>query len=85
MLNEKALKDTLLAILKIMKSQTEVYVTLTIELAAVKDAIRASNPDFDDTLTKKRQQAGQNILRSVSGMTDHIDLLSQKLKAGEIC
>jgi hypothetical protein len=85
MLNEKALKETLLDLLKIMKAQTEVYVILTAELTATKEALRALNQDFDDTLTKKRQQAGQNILPSVSGLIDQIHLLSRRLTAGEVC
>jgi hypothetical protein len=85
MLNEQALKETLLDILKIMKAQTEVYVVLTVELSATKETIRASNQALEDTLTKKRQQVEQSIHLSVAGLIEKIDLLAQKLTSGQVC
>lgn len=85
MLNEKALRETLLNLVRIIKSQTEVYASLTIELAATKETLRALDPSFDDTLTKKRHLVEQSISLSVVGLIGTLDLLTQRLTSGEVC
>lgn len=84
-LNEKALRETLLNLVRIIKSQTEVYASLTIELAATKETLRALDPSFDDTLTKKRHLVEQSISLSVVGLIGTLDLLTQRLTSGEVC
>lgn len=81
--NQDVLKEGLLALAQIMKSQTEVYESLAIELVAVKNALRALSPSFEDILIKERLQAQQSISQSVVGLIDRLDLLIRKLKPQE--
>lgn len=83
MLNEKKLKEALKAFVKIIKTQIEMNVSLTIELSAVRETVRGLDPTFDDTLAEKRRTASQNTLPSIAGLVAAVDLLTAKLN--EIC
>ncbi len=86
MLNEKELKETLLTLTRVMKSQTDVYATLAIELSAVKNTLRDLDlsPPFEETLTAKRLEAHQSISPTVLGLIDTLDHLIQKLTSGQV-
>jgi uncharacterized protein (DUF2236 family) len=80
MVNERNLKDALVALVEIMKTQLELTASAMTELSAVTSTVRVLDPTFDDTLALKRQQALQSTLPAFAGAVEMLNLLAQKMK-----
>jgi hypothetical protein len=84
-INEPALRDALLALTEVAKRQAELLVSLTAEVAAVRDSMKGLDPTFDDTFAMKRQQVLQKQLPSYGGLIFSLEEITRKLKSGEVC
>lgn len=85
MISEPALKDALLALTGIAKSQLELQVSSMAEIAAVRESVKGLDPTFDDTLAAKREQVLKDILPSTKGLAFVLEEITRKLKDGEVC
>ena len=85
MINESALRKTLLVLTDIAKGQYELIVSSMIELAALRETVRGLDPTFADILATKREQALQNALPITPELVARLDDLTRILKSGEVC
>jgi hypothetical protein len=79
MVNEPELKSALLSLVEVLKSHTEKLFSLEIELAAVRESVRALDPTFDDALAQKREKIREKAFPSVAGLVGTLQLLTQKM------
>ena len=84
MLNEQGVKDAIVELLEVAKTQTELLASTMAELAAVRDAIKPLDPTFDDNFVVRRQAALQRVLPMLSVPIGRIDALVQRIRSGEI-
>jgi len=84
MINERNLKEALITLAEIMKTQMEMTASAMTELAAVRETVRALDPTFDDNLLAKRQQALAATLPAFAGSVDTLNFLVEKLKTDVI-
>ena len=82
MINENALKDVLVTLAEISKSQYSLIVDLTSEVAALEKTVSALDPTFADTFVQRRKQAAQKALASSQTALARYDDLIQKMKDG---
>ena len=85
MINEDALRDTLVAFTNVAKAQIELVVSAMAEITAVRESIRGLDPTFDETFAQKRQQALERVLPSAKSLIAALEAISQKLVSGEVC
>jgi hypothetical protein len=80
MINENALKEVLVTLAEINKSQYSLIVDLTSEIAALEETMRALDPTFADTFAQRRKQAAQKAGASSQTALARYDNLIQKMK-----
>ena len=82
MINENALRDVLVTLAEINKSQYSLIVDLTGEVAALERTVSALDPTFADTFAQRRKQSVQKALASSQTALARYDNLIQKMKDG---
>lgn len=84
MLNEQGVKDAIIELLEVAKSQTELLASTMAELAAVRNAIKPLDPTFEDNFAVRRRLALQKVLPLLSEPIGRIETLIQRIHSGEI-
>jgi hypothetical protein len=82
MINENALRDVLVTLAEINKSQYSLIVDLTGEIAALEKTMSALDPTFANTFAQRRKQAVQKVLASSQTALAQYDHLIQKMRDG---
>jgi len=65
MINEKNLRDALVALATQQLTQYETYQLLSEQVAALQDTVRGLDPTFDDILAQKRADRSSQISEAV--------------------
>jgi hypothetical protein len=85
MVNEMALKDSLIMLAMDAKTNFIMIASLTNELAALRESVRGLDPTFVDVLEMKRDESevrgGDSVQRAIAGY----DALIQRLTSGQGC
>jgi hypothetical protein len=79
MTNEKRLRDALVALAQISKSQYVFAAELANEVAALRETVHGLDPTFGDVFEKRRKQAAQAMSASVEATIAQFDSLIRKL------
>lgn len=85
MVNESALKDTLLALATSNRTNYIMFTSVLNELAALRETVRGLDPTFSDVMENRRAaeaESGSEIVRSVIAGHDQI---IQRLTDGYVC
>lgn len=85
MLNESALKDTLLALAEQHKSHYIMMTAILNELAALRETVRGLDPTFGDVMEARRLQASQINAQIEKDVIAGYDEIIQKLMRGYVC
>jgi hypothetical protein len=80
MINQEYLKDVLVTLAEINKSQYSQIVDLTSELAALEETMRALDPTFADNFAQRRKQSAQKALASSQTALAQYDNLIHKMR-----
>ena len=85
MINETALRETLISLAEDCKSICEKQICLHVEVAALRETVRALDPTFSDNF-EARKKAAQGKVSELYGLTVEVyDALIERLKAGDVC
>jgi hypothetical protein len=79
MVNEIALREALLSVVDLIKTQTEKIASLEIEISAVKETVGPLDPAFDEALAAKRQTIRERVFPSYAGAVGTLQRLTQKM------
>ena len=83
MINERALRDTLLALAEQDKNNYVMISSILDEVAALRETVRGLDPTFDEILAMKR--AENNTADIARAVLKGCDLIIQRLKDGYVC
>jgi len=84
-INEAALKDTLLSL---AENNRMMYVALSSalnEIEALRETVRGLDPTFSEVMEDRRQRAAQNGAEVVQQIIAGYDLILQRLTDGYVC
>jgi hypothetical protein len=83
MINEKALKDVLVTLAEINKSQYVLLMDLGSEIAALKQTMRGLDPTFSETFDRRKKEAAAEVTAQTRDSSlARFDGLIQKMKDG---
>jgi len=85
MLNEDSLRDILIAMAMARKSSVQNFVSLLIEVAALRDTVRALDPTFSETFENRKRANENRVVLEFSPLIEMCDEIIRKLEAGEVC
>lgn len=85
MINESALKETLIALFEDSRTNFIMIASLTNEIAALREAVRGLDPTFADVLEQKRDEREAIGTQKVESVLAGYDLTIQRLKEGHVC
>jgi hypothetical protein len=85
MINENALRDTLLALATEGRSNHVMISSVLNELAAIREIVRGLDPTSADVLDQKRQAAAQSEAESARAVIARYDEMIRRLYNGEVC
>jgi hypothetical protein len=85
MINENALRDTLLSLAADTKANYVMISSMVNELAALREAVIALDPKLADKVEQRSQAAAQkNALILEAGIARHDEII-RRLDVGEVC
>lgn len=85
MINENALRDTLLSLAADTKANYVMISSLTNELAALREAVIALDPNLADKVEQRSQAAAkENAAILEAGIARHDEII-RRLDVGEVC
>jgi hypothetical protein len=85
MINENALRDTLLALATEGRSNHVMISSVLNELAAIREIVRGLDPTSAAVLDQKRQAAAQSEAESARAVIARYDEMIRRLYNGEVC
>ncbi len=85
MVNEKTLRNVLVTLAEIQKSNYELVMGAINELASLRDTVRGLDPTFSEVMETRRAQIAQATSEPRQTMLRACDELIRRLKAGEVC
>ncbi len=85
MINEVALRDTLLAFATENRSSYVMMSSLLNELAALRETVRALDPTFAEVLEQKRKHYEKTNADIVQPLVAGYNEIIRRLEAGEVC
>lgn len=85
MINESALRDTLLAFATENRVNQIVMTSILNELVALRETVRGLDPTFADVLEDRRKKAEQSGAEIAASVLAGYDRIIQQLKDGYVC
>jgi hypothetical protein len=85
MINEQALRATLLLMVKQARYNYQLISTLGAEVIALRETVSALDPTFGEVLAQKRKEEAPLTARVDSAALEEYDALLRRLVAGEVC
>jgi hypothetical protein len=85
MINENALRDTLLACVQALKNQHEMISSILNELVAVRETVRGLDPTFADVLAQKQIEAARKQAPALRQIIGNYEEIIRKLGDGYVC
>ena len=87
MINEIALRDTLVALAKQQLTQYESYALLSEQVAALQETVRGLDPPFDDVLAQKQAHRAETSSSRLTVPVVRVQLVEivRQLKNGLVC
>jgi predicted unusual protein kinase regulating ubiquinone biosynthesis (AarF/ABC1/UbiB family) len=87
MINEKALRDALVALAKQQLTQYESYALLAEQVAILEETVRGLDPTFDDVRAQKRAHRARTSSSAVivPAVKAQLSEIIRILKSGNVC
>jgi hypothetical protein len=85
MVNEQALKDTLIYLVKAAKKSTQIEATLFIEVGVLRATVRALDPTFLENYEFKKKEIAAMAHEQTEYLEQKFDEIIQLLNQGHIC
>jgi type IV secretory pathway VirD2 relaxase len=85
MINESALRETLVSLAEDCKSMCEQQISLQVEVAALRETVRALDPTFSDNFEARKKAAKGKVSELFAHALEVYDVLIERLKGGDIC
>ena len=85
MIDESALKETLLYLAEDNRTNYIMIASLVNEIAALREAVRGLDPTFADVLEQKRDESEAIGDEKIRASIAAYDLIIQKLREGHVC
>lgn len=85
MVNESALRDSLLAFNEDAKSQYIMLSSILAELDALRETVRGLDPTFADVMEQKRRESAEKNAAIVQAVIAGYDEKFQQMKDGYVC
>ena len=83
MINETALRETLVSLAELNKHQYLLFSSVLDELVALRETVRGLDPTFGDVMDDRRKKQEDSSKQIVSDQLGLYDGIIQKLKTGE--
>jgi hypothetical protein len=85
MINESALRDTLLAIVNDSKTLYLMISALNDEIAAMRETVQGLDPTFSDVMAVRMKEIEKQKAPIVQAATDLYDEIFQRVRDGYVC
>jgi hypothetical protein len=85
MIDESALKETLLYLAEDSRTNYVMIASLTNEIASLREAVRGLDPTFHEVLEVKRDESQERGAEHIDNAIAQYDSIIQKLKEGYVC
>jgi hypothetical protein len=85
MINDDALRETLIALAEQQEMHYKLHTAIIQELAALRDTVKALDPTFWETLQANRRLREQENLETVAAVSRGLEETIRRLKAGLVC
>jgi hypothetical protein len=82
-INEKALRDALLALAEQNRTQYEALSYVIDEVAALRESVRGLDPTFSEVLDSQRKNQSSDAMRTLA--LQQFDEIIRRLRDGEVC
>ena len=85
MINETALRETLVVLAMQLKENHIAIFSVLGELASLREAVRGLDPTFEEVIEKTRKETREKMRVDFQSHLQVYDSLIQQLKAGGVC